>query len=77
MNITCHHIESSEDEAAACGSTFWLYASHGWKDVDCPACNERRPTQDALDLPTACPACGTLPEEAEHDPTCPLATANQ
>jgi hypothetical protein len=34
------------------------------------------PTQDAPDLPTACPACGTLPEEIEHDPTCPLATAS-
>ncbi len=27
------------------------------------------------DPPSACPACGTLPEEVEHDPTCPLATA--
>jgi hypothetical protein len=38
MNITCHHIESSEDEAAACDSTGWLYASHGWNHVDCPDC---------------------------------------
>lgn len=24
--------------------------------------------------PSACPACGTLLQEAEHDPTCPLFT---
>jgi hypothetical protein len=30
----------------------------------------------AVDLPKACPACGTLPEEMEHDPTCPLLTAS-
>lgn len=28
----------------------------------------------AVDLPSACPACGTLVEESEHDPTCPLFT---
>jgi hypothetical protein len=29
----------------------------------------------ASDQPSACPACGTLPEELTHDPSCPLATA--
>ena len=29
------------------------------------------------DPPSACPACGTLAEEPEHDPTCPLATADR
>jgi hypothetical protein len=30
----------------------------------------------AADERGACPACGTLPEEPEHDPTCPLFTAD-
>ena len=49
-------------------------AIHDHKEISCVACGghfrlsvvavESRPTQDALDLPSACPACGTLPERS-------------
>lgn len=46
--------------------------------VRVPECDEVVSENAAQqNLPSACPACGTLPEEAEHDPTCPLATASQ
>ena len=39
------------------------------------ACHRAAQHSVHTDPPSACPACGTLPEEAEHDPTCPLVSA--
>lgn len=76
---TCEWKLDNEDAnnwESACGHSFWFEEGDPKENKMkyCPFCG-RQLTQRAPDPPAACPACGTLLEEDEHDPTCPLITA--
>ena len=52
-------IDFNQDSICGLQKTQWDCGTNNWEWVSCSACLERRPTQDALDTPSAVSKDGT------------------